>query len=139
MTASIRFEALVPMVLCDDVQDSIEFYTGVLGFTVKSRLDDVGKTGWAFLEHGRVQLMLASPSGIDDPVKVDGKYPQAIYYFYPEDVVALRDSIIAGGHAVSDLRVTFYEMKEFDMVDPSGHVLWFGQETDEPITSGEKS
>ena len=40
----------------------------------------------------------------------------------------------AKGFGVSDMRVAFYGMKEFDMVDPSGHVLWFGQETDEDRT-----
>jgi uncharacterized glyoxalase superfamily protein PhnB len=36
---------------------------------------------------------------------------------------------------VSDLRVTFYGMKEFEVRDPDGHILWFGQGTDEPPTS----
>jgi hypothetical protein len=35
---------------------------------------------------------------------------------------------------VSDLRVTFYGMKEFEVRNPDGHILWFGQETDEPPT-----
>ncbi len=56
------------------------------------------------------------------------------FYFYLDDVVALWESIKAQGYAVSDLRVAFYGMKEFDMSDPSGHVLWFGQETDEDRT-----
>jgi uncharacterized glyoxalase superfamily protein PhnB len=36
---------------------------------------------------------------------------------------------------VIDLRVTFYGMKEFEVRDPDGHILWFGQGTDEPPTS----
>ena len=125
---------LVTMLICDDVQQSIRFYTDALGFTVANRMDDVGKSGWASLNHGPVQIMLASPDHGPPPHKVDGQYSQAIYYFYPEDVVALRDSIVGKGHAVSDLRVSFYGMKEFDMLDPSGHILWFGQETDETST-----
>ncbi len=35
---------------------------------------------------------------------------------------------------VSELRVTFYGMKEFEVRDPDGHILWFGQETDDPPT-----
>ena len=117
-----------------DLETSIKFYTEVLGFTVVDRMDNVGRSGWASLNHGPVQIMLASPNHGPEPVKVDGKYPQVVFYFYPEDVVSLRDSILAKGHRVGDLRVTFYGMKEFDMVDPSGHYLWFGQDTDEDPT-----
>jgi uncharacterized glyoxalase superfamily protein PhnB len=122
------------MLICDDVPASIAFYTDVLGFEVTGRMEDVGKTGWASLRHGSVQIMLASPHHEPEPVKVDGRYPQSVYYFYPEDVVALRDSIAAKGYDVGALRVTFYGMKEFDMLDPSGHYLLFGQDTDEEMT-----
>ena len=125
---------LIPMLICDDVQASIVFYTEVLGFQIVSRMDDVGRSGWASVRCGEAQLMLASPDQEKAPVKVEGRYPQQILYFYPEDVVALREQVIRQGSAASELRVTFYGMKEFDVLDPSGHVLWFGQETDEPQT-----
>jgi uncharacterized glyoxalase superfamily protein PhnB len=134
---SHQLKDIIAMLICDDVQESIRFYTEALGFTVTSRMDDVGSSGWASLNHGSIQLMLASPDQEPAPVRVVGKYPQAIYYFYPEDVVALRNSMIDLGHSVSDLRVSFYGMKEFDMLDPSGHVLWFGEETDESPTPKE--
>ena len=37
---------MVTMLICDDVQQSIRFYTDVLGFTVTGRMDDIGKSGW---------------------------------------------------------------------------------------------
>ena len=97
-------------------------------------MDDVGKTGWASLKQGQTQIMLASPSYIPDPVKVEGRYPQLMLYFYPDDVVALHQTVKAKGYQPSDLTVRFYGMQEFELVDPSGHVLVFGQETDEPPT-----
>ena len=36
---------MVAMLICDDTQESIRFYTEVLGFTVTDRMDNVGKTG----------------------------------------------------------------------------------------------
>ena len=56
------------------------------------------------------------------------------FYFYPDNVVALHESLKSRGYTVSDLRVTFYQMKEFEMEDPDGYQLWFGQETDESPT-----
>ena len=134
---SQKLKDLVTMLICDDVQKSIRFYSDVLGFRLTNRMDDVGPSGWASLNHGTIQLMLASPHQAPAPVKVDGRYPQVCFYFYPEDVEALRASILNQGHAASELVVRFYGMKEFEMLDPSGHVLVFGQETDEPPTPGQ--
>jgi hypothetical protein len=38
---------------------------------------------------------------------------------------------------VGKLYVTFYRMKEFSLLDPGGHRLTFGQDTDEPPTPDE--
>ncbi|APZ96610.1 VOC family protein [Fuerstiella marisgermanici] len=120
---------MVAMLICDDVQESIEFYKSVLGFSVVNRMDTVGKTGWASLNNGSVQLMLASPGYISEPLKSNGRYSQAMYYFYPEDVESLHAQIRRSGLTASDLTARFYGMTEFEMLDPSGHVLVFGQET----------
>ncbi len=116
--------------MCDDVQQSIEFYTRVLDFKVKNRMDDLGKSGWAYLSNGPVDLMLASPAYLPDPVKVDGHYPQLHLYFYPVDVRSLRDAVVESGHHASELELRLYGMWEFEVVDPSGHVLVFGQESE---------
>ena len=122
------FLDLAPMLMCDDVQASIRFYTDVLGLEVTGRMDDIGKSGWASLSSGRVNLMLASPAYIPEGRKVDGRFPQAIYYFYPDDVVGLRDSLVTSGYDASPLEDRFYGMREFELVDPSGHVLVFGED-----------
>ena len=81
---------MVPMLICDDVQASIRFYTEVFGFNVTDRMDDIGNSGWASLNHGPVQIMLASPSYVPKAVKVDGRYPQLMLYFYPENIEQLQ-------------------------------------------------
>lgn len=73
---STKFNDLIPILICEDVQKSIDFYCRVLGFEVTDRMDDVGKTGWASLQNRRVQLMLGSPAYLPEPKKTDGKYPQ---------------------------------------------------------------
>ena len=50
-----KLKDMVAMLICDDTQESVRFYTEVLGFTVTDRMDNVGKTGWASLNHGDVQ------------------------------------------------------------------------------------
>ena len=57
-----------------------------------------------------------------------------IFYFNVADVAALRAEFAARGVTVSDLRVTVYHMKEFEVRDPDDFWLWFGQPTDEAPT-----
>ena len=132
---STKLKDLIPILICEDVQQSIRFYVDVLDFKVVNEMKDVGRTGWASLQNGSASVMLGSPHYIPETPKTDGKHQQGVHYFYPEDVVALRDSVLTKGYQVSDLRVAFYGMKEFDVVDPDGHVLWFGQETDDQPTA----
>lgn len=120
--------------ICRDVQAAIQFYCDVLGFQVQGRMDDVGTSGWASLKRGQVELMLASPSYLPTPNPTDGRLSEVLFYFYTDDVAGLREHIVRKGHPVSDFAVRFYQMKEIELTDPEGHVLIFGQDTDEPPT-----
>lgn len=120
---------LTPMLLCEDVRASIEFYTRVLGLEVVDRMDDVGRSGWASLRLGPVHLMLASPTDVPRAPKVGGRYTQAVHYFYSDDLDGLRERAVAGGGSPTEIEQRFYDMREFELVDPDGHVLVFGQDS----------
>lgn len=129
------FLHLVPMLICADVQASVRFYCDVLGFEVVDRMDDVGTTGFASLRNGTAQIMLASPTYIPRAPKVEGRYPQAAYYFYVGDVDALRESVVRAGWPATECVNRFYGLREFEVVDPEGHVLLFGRDI-EPVRKG---
>ena len=118
---------LTPMLICADVQASIKFYTDTIGLKIESRLDEVGKTGWTSLGEGNVHIMLASPTYFPDMPKVNDRYYQAQYYFYTDELDALRERIAGKGVEVTEIIEQFYGMREFEMVDPDGHILIFGQ------------
>lgn len=122
------FLDLVPMLMCNDVQASIRFYADVLGFEVTGRMDDVGATGFASLRNGKAAIMLASPSYIPKGEKVEGRFPQSQYYFYVADAEGLRRSVVEAGWEATECVDRFYDIKEFELVDPDGHVLVFGQD-----------
>ena len=129
-----RVSELVPMLICEDVQEVLAFYTDVLGFEVRDRMDDVGRSGWASLQCGGARIMLASPTYIPLAPRIDGRLTLALHYMYVDDVAALHASVVGTGWPASDLVVRFYGMKEFETTDPAGHVLVFGQDTDETPT-----
>jgi hypothetical protein len=53
------------------------------------------------------------------------------------DVVGLHRELAGRGVNVGSLCVTAYRMKEFSCLDPDGHMLTFGLETDAPPTPDE--
>ncbi len=123
------FLDLVPMLLCADVQASIRFYTDVLGFEVASRDDSIGGSGFATVQNGKARLMLASPTYVPaNPKAEDGRFTQANYYFYVEDAEALRQAVMDAGWPATECVDRFYGLKEFEVADPDGHVLLFGQD-----------
>ena len=67
--------------------------------------------------------------------RVDGRYPQAALYLYVDDVTALRRRVVEADWSATECVHRFYGLREFEVVDPEGHVLLFGQDievTDPP-------
>ena len=124
-------KAYRPMFICDDVPAMIAYYQEILGFQIIHRIDDIGKSGWASMGCGGVEIMFASPTYMPEGVKVDGKFPQCVHYFYTTDAEALRKRVTEAGYEASELKVTFYNNKEFETVDPAGNMLTFGQPLDD--------
>jgi len=128
----LTLKNLVPMLNVADIDASLEFYRQVCGFEVVSDPAAIRQWRWATIRSGYTELML-SESGqapatakINDP-QVETNWP-VIFYFYPDDVVGLYAHVIAQGFEPTPLTVTVYDMREFSLIDPDGHVLSFGQD-----------
>jgi uncharacterized glyoxalase superfamily protein PhnB len=120
---------------------SIEFYRLLAGFAIVSDAERVAEWRWAMLRSGNVELMLSESHGPHEALRAARVEDEdsgwgVIHYFYPEDVVAAHARCLAQGIAASPLRVTYYGMKEFEVRDPDGHILWFGQQTREQPPAG---
>ncbi len=121
------------MLAVTDLPRTIRFYVERLGFNCASLFGD--PPAWCMLTRDGVEIMFNAPPREQVLRDVPAKSKDyQVFYFYPDDVVALRAELITRGVAVSDLRVTVYGMKEFEVRDPDGYWLWFGQETGEPPT-----
>jgi catechol 2,3-dioxygenase-like lactoylglutathione lyase family enzyme len=111
------------MLRVEDIERSLGFYRGLLGFDVRERLEEDGRLVWAHLELGAAELMLSQqPGGVN--VVPRGA---VIHYLYPDDVRALHARVRDAGLEAAKLRTTEYRMLEFDVLDPDGYELWFGQ------------
>lgn len=132
-TPAPRVTNLRPMLAVRDLPATVRFYVEKLGFNCCGLFGD--PPVWAELERDGTAIMFNAPprTEVERDVPLKSKDYQ-IFYFNTDDVVALHQEFKSRGVAVTDLRVTLYEMKEFEARDPDGHWLWFGQPTDEPPT-----
>jgi uncharacterized glyoxalase superfamily protein PhnB len=118
-----------------DLPGVVRFYVEQLGFSCRGMHGD--PPVWAEVERDGTAIMLNAPPAADirRDVPASSRNYQ-IYYLNVQNIVALHAEYKARGVAVTNLRVAFYGMKEFEVRDPAGHWIWFGEPTDDPPTPG---
>jgi catechol 2,3-dioxygenase-like lactoylglutathione lyase family enzyme len=133
----MKLKQLRPMLAVSDLKRTMEFYCGKLGFRVAGTFGDPEPV-WCELVRDGVAIMFNAPPRecVERDVPRKSKDYQ-VFYINPDDVVGLHGALARAGLGVSELRVMPYGMKEFDLRDPDGYWLMFGQETDEPPTERE--
>ena len=131
----MNIKSIVPMLATSDMDASIHFYEDVLGFRVRDRFESGGTMWWCELARDGQSLMLTqhevntAKSGARE-----GFAQTSINIYLDTGIEALHERLSENGQRVSEMRVTFYGMKEFDVSDPTGYTLLIGQPTAEPPT-----
>lgn len=130
---STRMTMLRPMLAVTELKRTIQFYCDKLGFKLIETFGD--PPVWCELERDEVQMMFNAPPSADVQRDVSARSRDyQIFYVNVNDVAAMREDLIARGAPVSELRVTIYGMKEFEVRDPDNIWLWFGEPTDDEPT-----
>ena len=114
-----RFEAVTPRVPVDNVEEALTFYRDRLGF-------DLGWKWGAPVTHANVCRDSISLDLISVPI---GKRGTAMAYIQVSGVDVYYSELRARGVSLSDLSDRDYGMRDFEIVDPSGNRLAFGEPT----------
>jgi predicted enzyme related to lactoylglutathione lyase len=110
------------MLAVADVNRSVAFYRDVLGFEIREV--DNGLEAWMGPARLRFGKEGYAPTDRSTP-KPPGS---AIVFLQSDDVQALHAAIRARGGKPSAIeRVNWIKMRMFEIRDPDGNVLWFGQ------------
>lgn len=125
------------MLAATDLPGAVRFYVEKLGFNCNAMHGN--PPVWAEVERDGTAVMLNAPpaASIRRDVPRSSKDYQ-VFYFDVQNVVALREELVAKGVEVGEMRVAVYGMKEFEVRDPEGYWLWFGEPTDEVPTCREE-
>lgn len=131
--AGMKLRSLVPVLDVHDVDASIEFYCGALGFTLHDKVEWGGKTEWALLRCEDVQLMLCA-SQVADSEDVANHNTDGMFFLYHDNLESLQVYLGSRGYSsISDGLPPTLGKRDFYLRDPDGYVLWFSHR---PVLNG---
>ncbi len=118
-----------------DEAKTIAFYRDVLGFTFEDVCDADGKKAALKAVNGPAHIEFGQDDYSPDYPMQKREFGSAVMYFQTNDVAAMRAMIEARGGKPTELaKVNWIKMEMFQIVDPDGHTLWFGQSYQQPDT-----
>lgn len=114
--------AVTPMLKANSLDETIAFYTEVLGFHVANRMEH-----WCALRSGDSEVMFYDHDNLHpEPPQMTG-----VLYFNPTDVKSLWEQVKDKAKVEWELQTMFYGMVEFAIRDCNGYILSFGQDVNE--------
>ena len=131
----MQINSLVPELWCSDFEESLTYYTKVLGFAVVQRRDH---SFHAYLELEGAQIMLAhwEQDGTWETAQLEKPFGRGLnFQILIKDAQALYERILAHGikpfveiYTTEYWRTDRMDMrKEFAVQDPDGYLLRFSQ------------
>lgn len=110
-----------------DTARSVAFYRDVLGFEVREQ------AGATEAVYGPARVRFAEHDYAPDDWGEPRSAGSAILFFETDDVSAMHAAIrTRGGRPTGTEKVNGIKMRMFEIRDPDGHTLWFGQSYHQP-------
>ena len=124
------FKKLTPNLLVTNVERSLAFYEGVLGFARGFTVPEQSPFVFASVTGGPVEIFFNDAAGAIKEYPAFGGKPigaTGTMYIEVEGVDALHDRLKPTVPIVMPLVTQFYSMREFAIEDPDGYVITFAQ------------
>ncbi|ARU60293.1 hypothetical protein CBW65_03860 [Tumebacillus avium] len=117
MAQKTKFKGAIPLIMVEDLDAAMTFYTEKLGFNVAF----VSEWEYNGVERDGVQLHLGKDKA--NPVTPHGVH----LYFHVESVDALREEFLASGAITEEVKVVDqpYGNRELYVSDPFGYQIGF--------------
>lgn len=124
--AAMRLESLIPVLDVRDVDASIQFYCDALGFRLLDKVEWGGRTEWALLGLGHVQLMLCVSQ---DPASDEtSNLHEGVFFVYLDNLEELKVYLGSKGYLAGPaIPHSSQNGRDFYVRDPDGYILWFSR------------
>ncbi len=127
---TVETQGMTTLIQVFDMQKSLEFYCGILGFELLDKAGPVGDIGWAMLKLNEVYVMLNTLYEMDDrPQSPDPRrikiHGDTCLYFMCVDSDEIYNHIIQSGISAEKPKIAPYGMKQLYFSDPDGYSICF--------------
>lgn len=117
---SLRLKMLSPNLTVDDAEESLRWYTEVVGFTIEERWEHEGKLHGANLVAGSANLMIGQDDWKKGRDRAKGEGLR-LFFMTGQDIDELAGGIKErGGTLESEPQETPWGGRAFSLVDPTG-------------------
>jgi len=120
-----KFNNLKPILWTDHLDESISFYTRILGFVLIEKNED---WQWASLQKDEVVLMISKKN---DHSKFNNIGFSGSFYFNVDDVEVLWTDLKEKADVCYEIETFEWGMREFAVYDNNGYILQFGENVSE--------
>jgi len=128
----MALQSLTPNLMVNDVEETIEYYTDILGFTLLMTVPETGQLDWGMVKRNEVVMMFQSAQSLKEGVpRLKGEKPGGglTFYIKVDKVAEMHEEFFNNDvEIISDLESTFYNTLEFSIVDNNGYILTFSQD-----------
>jgi len=121
---------LTPVLIVDDVEPCLAFWTGRLGFTAENQVPgDDGKLVFASVKKGDIEVMYQTKASViaERPEAGSDLTGHSTALFITTEDLDAVEKAIAGVPVVSPRHTTFYGSTEIYVREPGGNTVGFAQ------------
>ncbi len=133
-TATSAMKKLTPVIVVDEIEGCLSFWTDRLGFEKTLELPEGSKLGFVILRKDDVEVMYQSRESVakDVPALLPKQGGHPIGLFIEVSDVGAVEQALSGFEVILPRRRTFYGMDEIGVREPGGNSVIFAQ----PVKEG---
>jgi hypothetical protein len=133
-TARSAMKKLTPVIVVDEIERCLSFWTDRLGFEKTLELPEGSKLGFVILRKDDVEVMYQSRESVakDVPALLPKEAGHPIGLFIEVSDVGSVEQALSGFEVILPRRRTFYGMDEIGVREPGGNSVIFAQ----PVKEG---
>lgn len=125
----MKIKKTVPILCVENIEQSLPFWTDILGYKKTVEVPHQGKIGFTILVKNESEIMLQTHASVTDDLPEVAKRIRPGSIFLYSDVDSIEETIAAlkTVKPLVPLRTTFYGAKEIFVIDPAGNILGFSE------------
>lgn len=122
----MKIQSLTPNIGVKSVDETVKFYTEILGFKEVMSVPSQGKLVWAMVSSEKVNLMFQDQESLEEEYpELQGRGLASVQSFYIKvtDKKTLYEKVRLTEYLAKDINITTYGTEEFAIRDNNGFIL----------------